>query len=122
VEGLRRFALVVAGTAGVTAVLSLIVGVLLKSSALRSLAVGFYMAGALCLLLGFFFGTRPPVRQDRDEGAFGSFFGGFYGRGSVRFARHEEQEEAISSSAVFVSLGLVLLIFGVLFDRRHPLT
>jgi hypothetical protein len=121
-EGLRRFALVAAGAVGVTTVLSLLVGVLTGSSVLRSLAVGFYMAGALCLMLGFFFGTRPPVRQDNNAGAFGSFFGGFYGRGSVRFASPEEREDAISSSAVFVTLGLTLLLFGVLFDRRHPLT
>ncbi|MEP6640699.1 MAG: hypothetical protein ABJB93_02210 [Gaiellales bacterium] len=121
-EGLRRFALAVAGAIGVTAAVSLLVGVLTGSSVLRSLAVGFYMAGALFLLLGFFFGTRPPVRQDSSEGAFGSFFGGYYGRGPVRFANPEERDDAISSSAVFVTLGFVLLLFGVLFDRRHPLT
>ena len=121
-EGLRRFGVVVATAAAVTAMLSLVVGVLVGSSVLRSLAVGFYLIGALCLMLGFFFGTRPPVRQDTNAGAFGSFFGGFYGRGSVRFAKPEEREDAISSSAVFIALGFVLLLFGVLFDRRHPLT
>jgi hypothetical protein len=122
VDGLRRFGVVATVAVAVTAVLSLIVGVLAGSSVSRSLAIGFYLIGALCLMLGFFFGTRPPVRQDSNAGAFGSFFGGFYGRGSVRFASREEREDAISSSAVFVTLGFVLLIFGVLFDRRHPLT
>ena len=121
-EGLRRFALVATGAVGVTAVVSLLVGVFTGSSVLRSLAVGFYLSGALFLMLGFFFGTRPPVRQDGSAGAFGSFFGGYYGRGPVRFASPEEREDAISSSAVFVTLGFVLLLFGVLFDRRHPLT
>jgi hypothetical protein len=121
-DGLRRFTIVAAVAVAFTAVLSLIVGVLAGSSALRSLAIGFYLAGALFLMLGFFFGTRPPVRQDSSAGAFGSFFGGYYGRGPVRFASPEEREDAISSSAVFVTLGFVLLFFGVLFDRRHPLT
>ena len=123
VEGLRRFALVVAGTAVVvTAVLSLDLGLLVASSALRSLSVGFYMAGALCLLLGFFFGTRPPVRQDGDAGAFGELLRRVL-RPRIGAVRHgmRSSEESISSSAVFVSLGLVLLLFGVLFDRRHPL-
>jgi hypothetical protein len=120
--GLRRFAGIAAGAAVCTAVTSLLVGVLFGASVLRSLAIGFYLVGALFITLGFFYGTRPPVRQDSSAGMFGSFFGAFYGRGAVRFASPEEREESISSSAVFVTLGFVLLIFGVLFDRRHPLT
>jgi hypothetical protein len=120
--GLRRFARIAAGAAVCTAVMSLFVGVLFGASVLRSLAIGFYLVGALFITLGFFYGTRPPVRQDSSAGMFGSFFGAFYGRGAVRFASPEEREESISSSAVFVTLGFVLLIFGVLFDRRHPLT
>jgi hypothetical protein len=120
--GARRFAVIAAGAIVCTAVLSLLVGVLFRASALRSLSIGFYLVGALFLTLGFFYGTRPPVRQDSSAGMFGSFFGAFYGRGAVRFASPEEREESISSSAVFVTLGVVLLIFGVLFDRRHPLT
>jgi hypothetical protein len=119
--GLRRFGIVVAVTVAFTAVVSLALGALIGSSALRSLATGFYLIGALCIMLGFFFGTRPPVRQDSSAGMFGGFFGMFYGSGSVRFATPEEREDAISSSAMFVTLGFVLLFFGVLFDRRHPL-
>jgi hypothetical protein len=121
-DGLRRFTVVAAVAVALTAVVSSIVGVLAGSSLLRSLAIGFYLSGALFLMLGFFFGTRPPVRQDSSEGEFGSFFGGYYGRGPVRFADPDERDDAISSSAVFVTLGFVLLLFGVLFDRRHPLT
>jgi hypothetical protein len=120
--GLRRFAVIAGGAIVSTAVLSLLAGVLLGASVLRSLSIGFYLVGALFITLGFFYGTRPPVRQDSSAGVFGSFFGAFYGRGAVRFASPEEREESVSSSAVFVTLGFVLLIFGVLFDRRHPLT
>jgi hypothetical protein len=120
--GLRRFAVIAGGVVVCTAVLSVLLGVLFGESVLRSLSVGFYLAGALFITLGFFYGTRPPVRQDSSAGVFGSFFGAFYGRGAVRFASPEEREESISSSAVFVTLGFVLLIFGLLFDRRHPLT
>jgi hypothetical protein len=122
VEGLRRFGFITGAVAACTTVLSVILGLLIGGSVLRSLAIGFYLVGALCLTLGFFFGTRPPVRQDSSAGMFGSFFGAFYGHGAVRFASPEEREDAISSSAVFVTLGIVLLLFGVLFDRRHPLT
>ncbi len=120
--GLRRFAVIAGGAIVTTAVLSILAGVVFGASLLRSLSIGFYLVGALFITLGFFYGTRPPVRQDSSAGVFGSFFGAFYGRGAVRFASPEEREESISSSAVFVTLGLVLLFFGVLFDRRHPLT
>ena len=86
----------------------------------RSLSVGFYLAACMSMLLGVFFGIRPPVRQEGDAGALGGLFGVF-GSGPVRFATPEEREDSLASSAVFVVLGLVLVLCGLVCDGRHPL-
>ena len=76
-------------------------GLLVGDSVNRSLSVGFYLSACLCMLLGVFFGIRPPVRQEGDAGALGGLFGVF-GSGPVRFATPEEREDSLASSAVFV--------------------
>jgi hypothetical protein len=119
-DGVRRF-LIVAGVAVVaTAVVSLAFGLLVGDSVHRSLSVGFYLAATLSIILGVFLGVRPPVRQEGDAGALGGLFG-IFGSGTVRFATPEEREDSIASSAVFVVLGFVLVLFGLLCDGRHPL-
>ena len=120
VEGVRRFLIVVAVVVVVTAFLSLAFGLLVGDSVNRSLSVGFYLAASMSMLLGVFFGIRPPVRQEGDAGALGGLFGVF-GSGPVRFATPEEREDSLASSAVFVVLGLVLVLCGLVCDGRHPL-
>jgi uncharacterized membrane protein YedE/YeeE len=120
VEGVRRFLIVVAVVVVVTAFLSLAFGLLVGDTVSRSLSVGFYLAASMSMLLGVFFGIRPPVRQEGDAGALGGLFGVF-GSGPVRFATPEEREDSLSSSAVFVVLGLVLVLCGLVCDGRHPL-
>lgn len=120
VEGVRRFLIVVAVVVVITAFLSLAFGLLVGDSVNRSLSVGFYLAASMSMLLGVFFGIRPPVRQEGDAGALGGLFGVF-GSGPVRFATPEEREDSLSSSAVFVVLGLVLVLCGLVCDGRHPL-
>jgi uncharacterized membrane protein YedE/YeeE len=120
VEGVRRFLIVVAVVVVVTAFLSLAFGLLLGDTVSRSLSVGFYLAASMSMLLGVFFGIRPPVRQEGDAGALGGLFGVF-GSGPVRFATPEEREDSLASSAVFVVLGLVLVLCGLVCDGRHPL-
>jgi hypothetical protein len=44
-----------------------------------------------------------------------------FGSGPVRFATPEEREDSLASSAVFVVLGLVLVLCGLVCDGRHPL-
>ena len=68
-----------------TAGISLALGLLVGDSVSRSLSVGFYLSACLFMLLGVFFGIRPPVRQEGDAGALGGLFGVF-GSGPVRFA------------------------------------
>jgi hypothetical protein len=120
VDGVRRFLTVAAVAVAVTAAVSLGLGLLVGDSVNRSLSVGFYLAACMSMLLGVFFGIRPPVRQEGDAGALGGLFGVF-GSGPVRFATPEEREDSLASSAVFVVLGLVLVLCGLVCDGRHPL-
>ena len=119
-SGLRRFVQVAVTVVISTAVVSLALGLLVGDSVNRSLSVGFYLAACLSITLGVFFGIRPPVRQEGDAGAVGGLFGVF-GSGPVRFATNDERQDSMASSAVFVALGFVLVLFGLLCDGRHPL-
>jgi hypothetical protein len=108
--GLRRFLGVLAALAAAAAVVSLITALVLGADVSRSLALGFYLAGAALLVAGFFVGNRGPVRAKRNQPIpiFGSRF--------VRWATPEELEETINTSAVYVSLGFALILIGVLAD------
>lgn len=118
--GVRRFATIAAGCIAITAVCSLLLGLLFRDPVSRSLSVGFYLAACLSMILGVVYGLRPPVRQEGDQGAVGGLFGIFLSS-PVRFATPEEREDSLASSAVFVALGVVLALVGVLCDGRHPL-
>jgi hypothetical protein len=110
VAGVRRFLTVLAIVAAGTAVVSVVVAFVLGSDLGRALAIGFYLVGACLLIGGFFAGNRGPVRAKRNQPipVFGSRF--------VRWATAEELDEAINTSAVFVSLGFALILVGVLAD------
>jgi hypothetical protein len=69
--------------------------------------------GAFCFLIGFFFGNRGPVRLKGDGGA------PFFGTRLVRWATPDERVQAISESALFVVLGLALILIGLASDTRH---
>jgi hypothetical protein len=120
VVGVRRFVTVTAVCIVVTAVASLLLGLVLRDSLSRSLAVGYYLAACLSMILGVVYGLRPPVRQDGDRGAMGGLFG-IFSSSPVRFATPEEREDSLASSGVFVAIGIVLALVGVLCDGRHPL-
>jgi uncharacterized membrane protein len=120
VAGMIRFVKVAAVCVAVTAVLSVLLGLVLRDSVTRSLSVGFYIAACVMMILGVVYGLRPPVRQEGDQGAVGGLFGIFLAS-PVRFATPEERQDSLASSAVFVALGLVLALVGVLCDGRHPL-
>lgn len=109
-----------AGAIAATAVVSLIVGALLGAGVDRSLALGFYLAGSFMILAGFFVGNRGPARVKGDSDAVGGIFT-FFGTRRVRWANLREQNETISNSAVFVSLGFVLILVGFAFDAKHTL-
>jgi hypothetical protein len=114
-SALRRLAILLAVVTGGTALVSLAIGGLAGSSASRSLSVGFYAVGSFLVVCGFFVGNRGPVRPRREEGTF------FLGPRIMRWATPEEHEETINLSAVFVVMGFLLIILGVLADTRYAL-
>jgi hypothetical protein len=118
---LRRFALLLAGVAGGTALVSLLLGLALGSAADRAVSVGFYLVGSFLLVAGFFAGNRGPARlkgREDEGGAVAGMFGVGIGGRRLRWATIEEREEALANSAVFVALGLALIVLGVLADSR----
>jgi hypothetical protein len=120
----RRFVGLLGLAALVVLVVAVPVGLLLGADVARSIAVGFYIIGSFLLVAGFFIGNRGPVRLRGDETEVtptaGMFGIGLAGR-RLRWATLEENEDAMSSSAVFVALGFALIVIGVLADSRVEL-
>ena len=114
----RRFGLLLVGMAGGTALFSLLIGLAAGASVSRSISLGFYIVGSFLLIAGFFVGNRGPVRVKGDPGV--GVFGIFRNR-RLRWASGSEQLESLSLSFVFVALGLVLIILGVVTDTRYEL-
>jgi hypothetical protein len=117
---LRRLALAVALSVGVTAAGSAVVGALVGSSIDRALVLGFYLMGCLLMVAGFFLGNRGPARVSSESPRpMATPFGIFSGDRKLRWATLGEQEETINSSALLIGLGVVLVAVGVLLDSRH---
>jgi hypothetical protein len=118
---LGRFALAVLLCVGVTVAGSLLFGLLAGASLERALSLGFYAVGSFLLVCGFFVGNRGPTRVDSESPAPMALpMVNFAGR-RLRWATGREQNETISSSAVFICLGLVLVVIGILVDSRRSL-
>jgi hypothetical protein len=115
---LRRFATLLALAAGVAVLLGLVVAGLSRQSLLRGLAIGFYLVGVALCAIAFALGSRPPVRSKGTGGFVG--FGRWVG-GGVRFATRTEQDEALNLPAIFVALGVCLIVIGAAIDSRHSL-
>jgi hypothetical protein len=111
----QRFVLLVIAVAAGTALVSLALGLLFGAGASRSVSLGFYGVGSIVLILGFFAGNRGPARVKGEPG------GGFFHSRPVRWASGTEQRESINLSFVFVALGALLIVFGVLADTRYSL-
>ena len=118
--GLRRFAVMAAVAVVATAGVSAAVAVATGQDVRRSVTVGLYLVGAVCVMMGFVAGNRAPVRAG-DAGTPG-IFGGLVVRGPARWATPQERVDQISISALLVTLGLVLVGAGMLVDARHSVT
>jgi hypothetical protein len=117
---LRRFGLLVLLCIGVTAGVSSLLGLLLGASIDRSLTLGFYLMGCFLLVTGFFVGNRGPARIKSElPGPSVLPFPMFGGARQLRWATPSEQYETMTSSAVFISVGLILILVGTLVDSRH---
>jgi uncharacterized membrane protein HdeD (DUF308 family) len=120
----RRFGGLLAAFAAVVAALSLLAGLAMGAEPGRAVATGLYLVGAFLLLIGVFAGIRGPLRpKGGDEGrdAVGGMFGiGIFSRG-IRTATADERRDSRSTTWLFFSLGLCLIVLGVLVDGRASL-
>jgi hypothetical protein len=117
----RRFA----GLLGVLVALTVGVSRLaLGESAARSVATGLYVAGCFLLVVGVLAGIRGPVRpkgEEEDRPSVGGLFGiGVFAQG-MRKASADERRDASSTSWLFLSLGIALLVLGIAVDARTDL-
>jgi len=102
---------------GGTALLSLALGALSGKNLARSIAVGFYVVGAVALFLCFLLGSWGPVRRRSDDASLPA---GPLRIRPIRKATPEERVEARRSSLGLFVLGLVLVLIGVAIDpTRH---
>ncbi len=113
----RRFAILTTVLVAGTAVLSVLIGLLFGAGISRSVSLGWYIVGSTLLILGFFVGNRGPARH-KGEGPITAFSLTRW----VRWATPEEQRESLSLSAIFIILGFVVIVLGVLVDSRYPTT
>jgi hypothetical protein len=118
---LRRLGFLVALASGLTTVASILLGLLVGASVDRSVALGFYGVGCFLMVSGFFLGNRGPARvRSETPGAPILPLPGFAPR-RLRWATRDEQEDTINNAAVFIVLGLILVMIGVLVDSRYSL-
>ena len=114
VAALRRLTLVFAALFAGTILVSLALGWLFGSTPERSVSLGLDLAGVFFLVIGFFVGVRGPFRLGgSDLPGSGSRF--------VRWAQPDEQSETINLSALFVTVGFVLILVGLAVDPRYSL-
>lgn len=113
---LRRLAGLFLLASAVTLIGAFVFGIALGADPSRSISVGFYLTGSFMLIAGFFVGNRGPVRFRRESGA-----PLFWGSRFVRWASPAEREENINLSAIFIVLGFVLILVGVVADNRYEL-
>lgn len=115
----RRFLTLLGITAGVVAAASALLGLLLGTSVWRSVSVGFYLVGSFLLVAGFFMGNRGPTRLRGEPGEEGVW--GLGRRKGVRMATADERRETLANTAIFVTLGVALIVVGVIADSRYDL-
>ena len=110
----RRCLKLLAAVAGGVFLVSLSIGLILGVSLNRAIAVGFEAFGCLLLMFGFFVGNRGPVRT---KGEAAPFFGPRF----LRWATPDEFQSTIAESALFLVVGLLLIVIGLLIDSRYRL-
>jgi hypothetical protein len=123
IAGIRRGLLILAAIAAPTAVVSLLLGFAAGTAVQRALATGFYVVGAMLMLMGVLSGARGPLRAappgDADDAP--PLFGMGLGRRRLRKATDEERREAVFGAVLFLFLGLMLVALGVVADAEIQL-
>jgi hypothetical protein len=111
----RRFVVLVAAVVGVTVACSAALGAIGGGNVGRAITLGLYLVGALAVFAGVMIGSRGPSRSKNAR------FESLIGPRLVRWATPEEQRQTLSDSAIFVTVGLILIFIGLLVDGRHTL-
>jgi hypothetical protein len=117
----RRLLLLIVACSVVTAAVSALFGALIGASLDRSISLGFYGLGCFLMVSGFFVGNRGPARLKSEAAGWSMLPLPGMGERRLRWASLDEQNETINNSAVFISLGLILVLIGVLVDNHHSL-
>jgi len=117
----RRLTLLVLGCSILTAGFSALFGALLGASLDRAVSLGFYGLGCFLMVSGFFVGNRGPARVKSEASGWSMLPLPGFGERRLRWASLDEQNETINNSAVFIVLGLILILIGVIVDSRHSL-
>jgi hypothetical protein len=112
---LRRLAIIYGSIVAATVVISAVLGLISGASIERSLAIGFYVAGAILLVGCFIFGARGPMRGESREGEGTSLIGAR----KVRRATPDERSEATRTALLLFALGISLVVIGSLLDPAH---
>jgi hypothetical protein len=113
--GLRRFAFILAGLSGVTAAFGLLFSALSGGNVDRTVSIAFDLVGIFFLVAGFFVGNRGPVRLKGQASV------PLFGERRMRWATLDERHEAISDSAIFIAVGIAMIVIGVTIDSRYRL-
>jgi uncharacterized membrane protein HdeD (DUF308 family) len=123
-DAARRFAVLLAVLAGITAAIALLAGLVFDASPGASVPRGLYLVGCFLVLVGVFAGIRGPVRpKGGDEGrdAVGGLFGiGIFSQG-IRKATSDERHDARATTWLFLALGIALIVLGIVTDSRTSL-
>jgi hypothetical protein len=112
----RRFLLLLVCVGGAAVPVRGWVGALTGTSLNRSISLGLYLVGSVLLIGGFLAGSRGPMRRGGEEELAPMTLGR-----SLRRASPEELRETVNLAAVLVTLGLLLLLVAVAFDKRTDL-
>lgn len=117
--GLRRLAILLAATAVGIGGLAALGGLAFGGSVERAVSVAYYVVGAFLLVLGFFSGVRGPLRprgsEEVGDPVTGMFGIGLATRGARR-ATEGEQRDTLATAAIFLTVGLWLVLLGVVVD------
>ena len=108
-RGVRDLSLALLGACGLTALGSLLVGLMAGVPAPRAVAGGLMLVGSLVFTAGAFAGLRDPGRSRRRRRAATPEALGTWA-------------EAFELSAALVGIGLALVLLGVLLNPNSSLT
>ncbi len=121
IAAIRRLVILLVGCSLVTAAVSALFGALIGASLNRAISLGFYGLGCFLMVSGFFVGNRGPARVKSETAGSTMLPIPGFGNRRLRWATLDEQNETINNSAVFIILGLILVLIGVVVDSHHSL-